>query len=116
MLVERLFPHMIAGDRISARGVVAQAIADGATCEDLAHQAYWPLLDMLSTLYRQDQMTTLAHHYAVRILRSLIDQAQAGYTQRERRDRSLTLFCGTAEADELSAQMVADLAEADGYE
>lgn len=116
MMVERLFPMLISGDRIGARSVVAEALNHGATAEELAHQIYWPLLEMLGTLYRQDQLSTLAHHYAVRMLRSLIDQAQGGYAQKDRRGRSVLLFCGTAEADELSAQMVADIAEADGYD
>ena len=77
LLVERLFPLLIGGDRTASRAVVSQALASGAAAEDLAHHTYWPLLEMLSTLYRQDQLTTLAHHYAVRMLRSLIDQAQA---------------------------------------
>ena len=116
LLVERMFPLLIAGDRTGARALVAETRRDGVTAEELAHNLYWPLLEMLGTLYRQDQLTTLAHHYGVRMLRSLIDQAQAGYLQHNRRGRSVLLFCGTAEADELSAQMVADIAEADGYE
>lgn len=116
LLVERLFPLLIAGDRIGARTAVTEALSSGVTAEELAHQIYWPVLEMLGALYRKDQLTTLAHHYAVRMLRSLIDQAQAEYAQKSRRHRSVLLFCGTAEADELAAQMVADLAEADGYD
>ena len=71
---------------------------------------------MINTLYRNDQLTNLAHHYATRLLRNLVDQAQAGYTMQPRRNKRIMLFCGATEVDDLAAQIVADLAEADGYD
>ncbi len=112
---ERLFPLLITGDRPSARAVIAEAIGDGWTAEDVARDGFWPVLDSITTLFRQDQLTTLAHHYATRLLRSLVDQVQAGYQQGASRDRSVLLFCGPSEADDLAAQIVADLCEADGF-
>ena len=89
---------------------------DGATPEALTHEVYWPTLEMITKLFRADQLTCLAHHYATRQLRSLVDQAQIGYDQKARRDCKVLMFCGPGETDELAAQIVADLAEADGYE
>jgi methanogenic corrinoid protein MtbC1 len=91
-------------------------LQDGVTPEELTHEAYWPLLEMINTLYRNDQLTNLAHHYATRLLRNLVDQAQAGYTMQPRRNKRIMLFCGETEVDDLAAQIVADLAEADGYD
>jgi len=116
LMVEQLFPLLITGDRAAARTTVEEIIDSGVAPETLTHEAYWPLLEMINTLYRNDQLTNLAHHYATRLLRSLVDQAQARYTQRNRRDRSVMLFCAETEADDLAAQLVADLVEADGYE
>ncbi|MCH2132950.1 MAG: cobalamin-dependent protein [Phycisphaerales bacterium] len=112
---ERLFPMLVTGDRMGARSIINEYLEMGACPEDITHECYWPLLDMINTLYREDKMASLAHHYATRLLRSLVDQAQAGYTQKEARGRSVMLFCGATEVDDLAAQMVADLAEADGY-
>ena len=112
---ERLFPMLVTGDRVGSRAIVAEALDAGVSAEDLTHECYWPLLDMINTLYRQDKMASLAHHYSTRLLRSLVDQAQANYKQQSPRGRSIMLFCGETEVDDLAAQMVADLAEADGY-
>jgi methanogenic corrinoid protein MtbC1 len=116
LMVEQLFPQLITGNRASARATSEQIMESGITPETLTHEAYWPLLDMINTLYRNDQLTSLAHHYATRLLRSMVDQAQAMYSQQERRQRRVMLFCAETEADDLAAQMVADLVEADGYE
>lgn len=117
LIVERLFQALITGDRMSARQIVAETRNEGGcSAADLSHEIYWSTLDMVNNLFRNDQLTTLAHHYAVRILRSLIDQAQCEYTQSARRGRKVCMFSGSSEADELAGQMTADLVEADGYE
>jgi methanogenic corrinoid protein MtbC1 len=71
---------------------------------------------MVSALFRADQLTTLAHHYATRQLRTLIDQAQPRYERKPCRGRKILMFCGRGDTDELAGQLVADLAESDGYE
>lgn len=116
LIVERLFQALITGDRAAARQVIREAGAAASNAEDLTQQIYWPVLDMTNTLYRNDQLTALAHHYATRLLRALVDQAQANYKQRDRRNTKIVMFSGPSEADELAGQLVADLVEADGYE
>ena len=114
-LVERLFHLLISGERLAARTLVADALQTRTSAEDLAHETLWPCMEMISSLFRSDQLTTLAHHYGTRLLRSLVDQMQPLYQQSARRDKSVLLFCGHSEEEELAAQLVADLAEADGY-
>jgi methanogenic corrinoid protein MtbC1 len=116
IIVERLFEKLITGDRTGARTIVQEALDEGVSSEEVAHSVYWPALDMVCTLYRADQLSRLAHHYATRLLRSLVDQAQARYVQKPDRKRSILMFSGSSEADELAGQLVADLIEADGYE
>ena len=116
MTVERLFQALICGDRALARQIVNEASTTGITPEELTNQLYWPVLEMINTLYRSDQLTALAHHYATRLLRALVDQVQAHYTQRQRRNKKIIMFSGPTEADELAGQLVADMIEADGYE
>lgn len=115
-LTERLFGELITGQRVNARDLMTEMQNEGLAAEDIAHEVLWPASEMISELYRNDQLTNLAHHYATRLLRSLVDQVQVHYEQQARRNRSVLMFCGLNEADELEAQLVADLAEADGYD
>ncbi len=114
-LVERLFPELIAGDRDAARRIARQALDGGCTNEQLVAEVYWPAHQMLMKLLRSNQVSTLAHHYATRLLRALVDQAQAGFAQSAATNRTLMVFCGSSESDELAAQLVADMAEAGGF-
>lgn len=117
MTVERLFQALICGDRGQCRQIIQETVAASrCTAEDLAHEVFWPVLEMINSLYRADQLTALAHHYSTRLLRALVDQAQAHYSQRARRNRKIVMFSGPSEADELAGQLVADLIEADGYD
>ena len=116
ILIEQLFTTLITGNRVDARRLAEETVTEGVTSETLTHDVYWPTLEMIVKLYRADQLTCLAHHYASKLLRSLVDQAQVGYTQQTRRNCKVLMFCGPGETDELAAQIVADLAEADGYE
>jgi len=116
-IVERLFGALICGDRTDSRMIIQQTRSQtSCTAETLAHEVIWPVLEMINNLYRSDQLTSLAHHYATRLLRMLVDQNQASYAQKRRRNRKVVMFSGPSEADELAGQLVADLIEADGYE
>jgi methanogenic corrinoid protein MtbC1 len=116
VVIEKLFHMLISGERDAARNLVNAVLEEGVSHEELTMSVYWPLMEMVDTLFRNDQMTTLAHRYATRLLRSLVDQAQTGYVRKTARNRKICIFCGPSEGDELSAQLVADLAEADGYD
>ena len=116
MFIEKLFPLLITGDRKSARGCVREAITNGWTPEEISENGFWPILESIQNLYRNDQITSIAHHYATRLLRSLVDQVQAGYCERQSNGKTMLLFCGPSEGDDLAAQIVADLCEADGWE
>lgn len=116
VITERLFQTLITGDRNAARTIVSEVAEGGVPAEDLTHDIYWPTLETITKLYRADQLSTLAQHYATRLLRLLVDQAQAEYTQHDRRDAKILLFSGPTETDELAGQMASDLVEAAGYE
>ncbi len=115
--IERMFQYLTSGDRAQARTLINEILEDDTvTAEDLSRDLYWPVLDLINTLFRADQMTTLAYHYATRLLRSLVDQIQVDFDSVEKKNRRILLFTGPGESDELAGQIVADLAEADGYE
>ena len=115
-LVEQLFQHLTTGDRNGARQLIQDIGNDGYTPEDLTDGIIWPTLEMVGSLFRADQLTTLAHHYAIRLLRMLVDQVQAEYEQKPRNGRKILMFSGASEADELAGAMVANLTEAAGFQ
>jgi len=114
--LETLFSHLISGNRVESRKLVENLYAAGLPAEQVTREILWPTLENVQALHRNDQLSNLAHHYATRLLRMLVDQAQARYGQKARRNRKVCLFCGPNEPEELAGQLVADLCEADGYE
>ena len=49
----------------------------------VASNLIWPTLDALQTMRRNDQITRLAYNYATRLMRSITDQLQLRYDQRD---------------------------------
>ena len=115
-VLEQLFTTLVSGDRRGTRDIVDAVYAAGIPAETIAKDIYWPLLESIAAMYRKDQITTLSHHYATRLLRSLVDQAQARFEMKAPRGRRISMFCGPNETEELAGQLVADLLEADGYD
>ncbi len=105
------------GQREGARRLVNDLYErDEIATEEIVHRIFWPALEMINSLFRADQLTTLAHNYAIRLLRGLIDQAHAHYEAQPANGKKVLMFCGTSEADELAGQLTADFIEAGGYE
>ncbi|GAB4554458.1 MAG: corrinoid protein [Phycisphaerales bacterium] len=115
-LSERLFEALINGDRPMARAITTHALDSGLSYEELVSEVYYPTYETIAKLYRNDQLTRLAHHMATRLLRSLADQAAAGFEMLPSNGRTVTAFCGPTDADELGAQMAIDLVEREGFQ
>ncbi len=116
ILIERLFEALISGDRQEARAIISETQREETPAELLVTDLFWPTYNKIESLFRADQLSTLAHHYATRLLRVLVDQAATRLQQQPSRGRSVIAFCGPNDPDELGAQMAVDLLEADGYE
>jgi methanogenic corrinoid protein MtbC1 len=114
-LSQRLFEALTNGDRPSARAIVDECYRDGVTAEQVVAELFWPTYEQLETLFREDKLTTLAHHMATRLLRSLCDQAAQRFSFNKPIGRSVFAVCGPTDADELAGQMAADLLEAEGF-
>jgi len=114
-LHERFFNALISGNRQDARAVINELIEADCDAEKIVTQLFWPMLEKIQGMRRNDQLTNLAFHYATRLLRLLSDQMQLRLEQRPDRNRSVLVVTGTDESEELAAQMVTDLCEADGY-
>lgn len=114
-LIENLFETLITGDRPQSRLVVQKAERTLGSPEALIEQVFWPTYQHLEKLFRADQLSTLNHHMATRLLRVLVDQTAASLPFNTSRNRSILAFCGQSDADELGAQMAVDLLEASGF-
>lgn len=115
-MVERLFEALISGDRPAARSVVEDATAGGFSPERVVGDLFWPTYEMIDRLHRGDKLSTLSHHMASRLLRVLVDQTSATFDIKPMNGRTIFAVCGPSDADELAAQMAADLLEAEGFE
>jgi methanogenic corrinoid protein MtbC1 len=113
--VETLLPSLLSGDRAAVRTLVARTLATGICAEDFTEQVAWPIHEALHKLHRHDQIERISFNYATRLLRQVVDQMQLAYTRSERNGKSVTLFCGSGENEDLGGQMAADLLEAAGY-
>ena len=116
VILERFFTALISGERNDARAVVNELIDADCPAENIMGNLFWPTLERIQELHRNDQMSELAHHYATRLMRTLADQMQLRLTVNEPRNRKALVVCGPEESEELGAQMVSDLLEADGYD
>ena len=115
LLIEQMFRVLVSGDRRLARTVSDAAYEHGIPAQKMTLEVYWPLLDTVYTLYRQDRITRLAQQYATRTLSALISQAQLRYEIKQERERNICMFCGSSELEDLSGRLVADLLESEGY-
>lgn len=116
VFIERFFNTLIRGDRPAARAVVDEVLETEVSTKKVISHLFWPTLEHLQKLYRTDQLSDLAYHYATHLLRGLADQMQLRLEQMERRGVKVLMVCGAEESEELAAQMASDVLEADGYE
>jgi methanogenic corrinoid protein MtbC1 len=119
ILIERLFESLISGDRQNARTIVEEQINAGVTQEILLTDLFWPAYELVERLHREDQITTLAHNMASRLLRVLVDQSSReliASSDAPPLGRRVFACCGPSEGSELGGQMAVDLLEAAGFD
>lgn len=116
LIADRLFEVIITGDRRTARLAVQRLTEEGVSAEEILEEICWPALDKLQNLYRADQLSNLAHHYASRLLRTLIDQLQPRLQTQPQNGRTVLVTCGPDEPEEIAGQMACDLLEAEGFD
>lgn len=115
VLMERFFTCLISGDRPGARAIVDEALSADCPAEKIISNLFWPALDQIQKLHKGDQLSPLSYNYATRLLRQMVDQMQLRLEQKERNGERVMLVSGNEQTEEVSAQMAADLLEAEGY-
>ena len=67
VLQERFFNALISGDRMEARCIVGEALDVDCSAEIISAHLFWPTVEMLQNLHRNDQLSELAYHYSTKI-------------------------------------------------
>ncbi len=116
VILERFYEVLISGDRNGSRAVVDECLQAEVPAEEIIERLFWPTLDHIEELFRDDHLSVIAHNYAMRILRMLADQMQLRLSVCEEKGRRLFVVCGPDEENELACQMAVDMLEAGGHE
>lgn len=115
MLNERFYEALINGDRNTARNIISECERAGLETQRILQEVCWPTYELVCRLFKHDQITTLAHHMATRLLRVLVDQQSQKLERSSPNGKTIFAFCGPTDADELGAQMAVDMLECTGY-
>lgn len=114
-LFKQYMEHLFAGKRCEARETVMAAQDRGIAARTLVTSVIWPAMEQIERLYREGQINRIQEHMATRINRMIADQLQACMARKPKCGKRMIVMCGDGEAEELGAQMVADLFEVDGW-
>ncbi len=112
----RYMQPLLGGRRAECFELVTDALDEGSPAEELICDIIWPATAQIDRLFRDDRINTAVEHMAARINRTIADQLQARLPKREPTGRRLLIACADGPHEELGAQMVADLAQADGWD
>ena len=116
VLLERFFNALISGDRAAARAIVDEVLEADTPAEAVIGNLFWPVLEHIQNLYRNDQLALLCYQYATRLLGQLSDQMQLRLERTESNGDRVLVVCGEEQSEELAGKMAADLLEAGGFE
>ena len=112
----RYLQPLLAGRRAECFALVSSALQNGTAAEALICDVIWPAMAQIDRLYRDDRINTAVEHMACRINRTAADQLQAHLPQKARNGRRTLIACADGPHEELGAQMVGDLLQAEGWE
>jgi len=114
-LFTQYLEHLFAGKRAEARELLVAAHDRGICAEKIIKCVIWPAMEQVEQLYAEDQIDRITEHMATRVNRLMADQMQALLPRAPKTGKRMVVCCGDGEKEELGAQMVGDLFEAEGW-
>ncbi len=114
-LFKQYLEHLFAGKRCEAREFIFAAHDRGITASKLLKMVLWPAMEQIEKLYRADEISRITEHMAVRINRTMADLLCGHLARKPKTGKRMVIVCGGQEVEELSAQITADLFEAEGW-
>lgn len=115
-LLRKYLDPLLRGERQTCRQLILNELERGAHPHALYHDLLWPAMQHVEQLYREDRINVASEHMATRINRAIAEHIQARLPQQNPIQKRILITCAHGEAEEFSAQMVADLFEADGWD
>jgi len=115
-LLTRYLQPLLAGRRAECFHLVNNWLSAGTPARDLVYDVLWPAMTQVDRLYRGDRITVLQENMASRINRVVADRLQHQLPHGPARHRQLIVLCTEEPREELGAQMLADLLQADGWD
>jgi len=115
-LLSKYVEALLAGNRSVARDTIRKAISTGVKAHDIYRHIFFPAMEQIDQLYREDNITPLIRNLATRINRFLTDQVQAQLMPKTPNGKSAVIICADTETEELGGQMCADLLESEGWQ
>ncbi len=112
----RYLQPLLAGRRAECFDLVADACRTGTAPQDIVCDVVWPAMNQIERLYRDDRINTAVEHMACRINRTIADQLQAQLPRDERTGKRALVASADGAHEELGAQILADLFQANGWE
>ncbi len=115
-LLSEYIDPLLQGKRQACRDLICRALSSGYEARKLYHEVVWPALEHIERLYREDRINVAEEHMATRINRTVADHLQARLPRTNPHGKRALITCAAGEPEEISAQMCADLFEADGWD
>lgn len=112
----RYLQPLLAGRRAECFELIAAALQTCTPAEELICDVVWPAMAQIERLFRDDRINTATEHMACRINRTIADQLQAHLPKSPPNGRRVVIACADGPHEELGAQMVGDLFQANGWE
>ena len=112
----RYLQPLLAGRRAECFALVTEARHSGTPAAELLCDVLWPAMAQIERLHRDDRINTAVEHLASRINRTLADQLQAHLPRQPASGKRVLVTCADGPHEELGAQMVGDLFQADGWD
>lgn len=115
-LLTRYLQPLLAGRRAECFDLIRLALAEGRSAESIMREVLWPAMAQIERLFRGDRVNIAAENMACRINRTVADQLQAHLPVKPPRGKRVLVACADEPREELGAQMIADLLQADGWD
>ena len=115
-LLDRYMEPLLAGRRQACREMIRQALDGGSSAEAIYRDVLWPAMVRVERLFREDRIGLASEHMATRINRLVTDQVQPHLPRAGGLGKRIVIMCAPQEAEDLGAQMCADLFEAEGWD
>lgn len=115
-ILTRYLQPLLAGRRAECFSLIQTALAQGISAEVLLTEIVWPAMAHVDRLWRDDRINAAVESMACRINRTVADQLQASLSRNLSNGKRLLVCCADRCCEEIGAQMISDLFQADGWE